>query len=248
MTSIGTGYDLSATTYSPDGRVFQVEYAGKAVDNSGTAIGIRCKDGVVFGVEKLIISKMLVEHSNRRISALDRHASVAVAGLMADSRQLVERGRHEARQYRQTYDDDIPGKVLCDRLSGFMQMYTLYASVRPFGVSVLLGVYDKKGPQLYMIEPSGVSYGYFACSVGKGRQAAKNELEKLKFTELTCRQAVNEVARIIYAVHDEVKDKHFELELSWLCDESQRTHAFVPSDVHAEAERLAKQALEQADQ
>jgi len=248
MTSIGTGYDLSATTYSPDGRVFQVEYAGKAVDNSGTAIGLRCKDGVVLGVEKLVISKMLVEGSNRRVNALDKHAGVAVAGLMADSRQLVSRGRYEARSYRQLYEGDIPGKVLCDRLSGFVQMYTLYASVRPFGCSVLLGVYDKKGPQLFMIEPSGVSYGYFACAIGKGRQAARTELEKLKLNELTCRQAVNDIARIIYSVHDEVKDKQFELELSWICDESKQVYQLVPKDLRDEAERLAKLALEQAEQ
>jgi len=247
MTSIGTGYDLSPTTYSPDGRVFQVEYAGKAVDNSGTAIGIRCKDGVVLGVEKLIVSKMLIEGSNRRVSALDTHAGVAVAGLMADSRQLVARGRYEARSYKQVYDGDIPAKVLCDRISGFVQMYTLYASVRPFGCSVLLGVYDKKGPQLFMIEPSGVSYGYFACAIGKGRQAAKTELEKLKLQQITCREAVNKIARIIHSVHDEVKDKQFELELSWICDESKQVYQLVPKDIRDEAGRLAKAALEQAD-
>ena len=130
---------------------------------------------------------------------------------MADSRQLVERGRYEARSYRQTYDDDIPSKVLSDRLAGYVQMYTLYASVRPFGCSLLLAVYDKKGPKLFMIEPSGVAYvcfilcwgsklifckGYFACAIGKGRQAAKTELEKLKLQELTCIQAVNEIARM----------------------------------------------------
>mmetsp|Transcript_40904 Transcript_40904/g.130680 ORF Transcript_40904/g.130680 Transcript_40904/m.130680 type:complete len:82 (-) Transcript_40904:709-954(-) len=76
MSSIGTGYDLSATTFSPDGRVFQTEYATKAVDNSGTAIGVKCKDGVVLGVEKLVISKMLVEGSNRRIHTVDRHAGM----------------------------------------------------------------------------------------------------------------------------------------------------------------------------
>jgi len=248
MTSIGTGYDLSATTYSPDGRVFQVEYAGKAVDNSGTAIGIRCKDGIVLGVEKLIVSKMLVEGTNRRISTVDRHAGVAVAGLMADSRQLVERGRYEARSYRQTYNDDIPPKVLSDRLSGFVQMYTLYASVRPFGCSVLLGAYDKKGPQLFMIEPSGVSYGYFACAIGKGRQAAKTELEKLKLQEITCRDAINEIARILYSVHDDVKDKQFELELSWVCDESKKVHQLVPKNLRDEAERLGKEAKERAEQ
>eukprot|EP01111_Echinosteliopsis_oligospora_P013641 TRINITY_DN493_c0_g1_i1.p1 TRINITY_DN493_c0_g1~~TRINITY_DN493_c0_g1_i1.p1 ORF type:complete len:249 (+),score=67.85 TRINITY_DN493_c0_g1_i1:74-820(+) len=246
MTSIGTGYDLSATTYSPDGRVFQVEYAGKAVENSGTSVGIRCKDGVVLGVEKIIVSKMLEPTSNRRISTVDKHVGMAVAGLMADARQLVARGRHEARSYKQTYDDEIPTRILNERLSQFMQMYTLYASIRPFGVSVLLGGYDKRGAHLYMVEPSGVSYGYHAVAIGKAKQAAKTELEKLKPAEMTCRQAVYEVARILHTVHDEVKDKQFELEMSWVCDESNRVHQMVPKDIKEEAENRAKEAIEAA--
>ena len=88
MSSIGTGYDQSTTTYSPDGRVFQVEYATKAVDNSGTAIGIRCVDGVVMGVEKQKLSKLMVEGSNRRIFTVDKHTGMAISGLQADARQV----------------------------------------------------------------------------------------------------------------------------------------------------------------
>lgn len=87
MSSIGTGYDQSTTTFSPDGRVFQVEYAMKAVDTSSTAIGIRCSDGVALAVEKPMLSKMLVESSNRRILTVDKHSGMCVSGLMADARQ-----------------------------------------------------------------------------------------------------------------------------------------------------------------
>jgi len=88
MSSIGTGYDQSTTTFSPDGRVFQIEYAAKAVENSGTAVGIRCKDGVVLGVEKQKLSKMLVPGSNRRIYTVDKCTGMAVSGMMADARQV----------------------------------------------------------------------------------------------------------------------------------------------------------------
>merc|ERR1711907_891016 len=88
MSSIGTGYDLSTTTFSPDGRVFQVEYAQKAVTNSGTAVALKCKDGIVFAVEKMVRSKMLVEGSNRRIFAVSNHVGMCSAGLSADARQL----------------------------------------------------------------------------------------------------------------------------------------------------------------
>jgi 20S proteasome subunit alpha 7 len=88
MSSIGTGYDQSTTTFSPDGRVFQIEYAAKAVENSGTAVGIRCKDGVVLGVEKQKLSKMLVPGSNRRVYTVDKCTGMAVSGMMADARQV----------------------------------------------------------------------------------------------------------------------------------------------------------------
>jgi len=244
MSSIGTGYDLSCTTFSPDGRVFQVEYAIKAVENSGTAIGIRCKDGVVLGVEKLIISKMLEPGSNKRIFSVDRHCGLTFAGLAADARQLVNRARSEAKNYKSFYGDIIPSKVLNDRIAGFMQAYTLYASMRPFGVSVILASWDKDGPSLYSIEPSGVAYGYYGATVGKGKQSAKGELEKLKLSEMDCRQAVKEVARIVHSVHDDVKDKEFELEMSWICKESNFQHQFVPKELVVEAEKLAKAALE----
>jgi len=245
MSSIGTGYDLSATTYSPDGRVFQVEYADKAVENSGTAIGLRVKDGVVLAVEKLVLSKMLEPGTNRRIHTVDKHVGLAVAGLVADGRQLVKRGQAEAHNYRSFYGDSIPAKVLSERLASFVQVYTLYGSVRPFGCSVLLASVDKRGPQLYMTDPSGTSWGYFGCAVGKGSRAAKTEIEKLNLVEMTAREAVKHAARIIYMVHDDVKDKAFELELSWVCAESNNNHEFVPKDLQDEAEKLAKAALDE---
>jgi len=245
MTSIGTGYDLSVTTFSPDGRVFQVEYASKAVDNSGTVVGIRCKDGIVLGVEKLISSKMLLEGANRRIHAVHRHVGMAMAGLASDGRQIVTRARSEAASYQSFYGEEVPIGELCDRVAHYAHLCTLYWWLRPFGSSAIMGGYDRDGPQLYMIEPSGVAYRYFGAAVGKGRQAAKTEIEKLNLSEMTCRQGVIAVAKIIYSVHDEAKDKAFELEMSWVCDESNREHQRVPVDLLAEAKAAAKDAQEE---
>jgi len=244
MTSIGTGYDLSASTYSPDGRIFQVEYANKAVDNSGTAIGLRVKDGVVLAVEKLVHSKLLVPGANRRIQTVDRHIGLASSGLLADGRHLATRARDEAANYRDNYCEPSPLKALADRLGLYVQAYTLYSSVRPFGCSTILGGIDKDGPTIYVIEPSGVFYGYNGAAVGKGRQLAKTELEKLKLSELTTREAVFEAARIIHLVHDDAKEKEFELEMSWIGDETNGRHVPVPRDLFEEADRTAKEALE----
>lgn len=245
MSATGAGYDYSVSTFSPNGRVFQVEYASKAVEKSGTAIGIRCIDGVVLGVEKSILSKMIVPGSNRRIHTIDLHSGLAMSGLAADARQLVNKARTESSEYQAFYGSSIPGKVLSDRLAGFVHTYTLYWYLRPFGCSVLLATYDSElstGPQLYCIEPSGVSYRYFACAIGKSKQGASAELEKLKFDTLTCRDAVKIITNIIYKNHDEVKDKELELELSWVCDESKRKHVYVPEALKVEAFKLAKEA------
>ncbi|CAK9172937.1 unnamed protein product [Ilex paraguariensis] len=220
MSSIGTGYDLSVTTFSPDGRVFQVEYAAKAVDNSGTVIGIKCKDGVVMGVEKLIASKMMLPGSNRRIHSVHRHAGMAVAGLAADGRQIVARAKAEATNYESTYGEPIPVKELTERVASYVHLCTLYWWLRPFGCGVILGGYDRDGPQLYMIEPSVATTSvfphllcalactmtyvpdcfqlprYFGAAIGKGKQAAKTEIEKLKLSEMTCREGVIEIAKI----------------------------------------------------
>ncbi|KAI6106101.1 20S proteasome subunit [Pisolithus croceorrhizus] len=252
MTSIGTGYDLSASTYSPDGRIFQVEYATKAVENSGTAIGLRVKDGIVLAVERLIHSKLLVPGANRRIQAVDRHIGMATAGLLADGRNVANRARDESSQIRTLWRE--PPTAVADRLALYAQAYTLYSSVRPFGISTIFGGVDKTGPSLFVVEPSGVCLGYHGAAVGKGRQLAKTELEKLKLSELSMREAVIEAARMfgfrlrrvlkIYLVHDDNKEKEFELEMSWVGDETGDLYAPVPMDLLADAEQKAREALE----
>ncbi|XP_063217859.1 proteasome subunit alpha type-3 [Bacillus rossius redtenbacheri] len=244
MSSIGTGYDLSASQFSPDGRVFQVEYAQKAVENSGTVVGLRGKDGVVFAVEKLVTSKLYEPGANTRIFNIDRHVGISVAGLISDARQIVETAKSEASNYRAQYGTDIPLKYLNDRVSMYMHAYTLYSAVRPFGCSIILGSYEVDKPVMFMIDPSGVSYGYYGCAVGKAKQAAKTEIEKLKLQDLSCRDLVKEAARIIYLVHDELKDKQFELELSWVGAATDGLHERVPTAVYQEAEKFAKAAME----
>lgn len=280
MTSIGTGYDLANSIFSPDGRNFQVEYAVKAVENGGTSVGIRCKDGVVLAVEKVVTSKLLKQGANKRIATIDRHLGVVYSGMVPDGRHFVDRSRDEARSWRDTFKTPIPTADLASRMGGYMQAYTLYQSVRPFGITAIVGGFDSEleapvdgevgsgpkvgaggkaegkkygGPFLYMIEPSGLYWGYYGAATGKGRQAAKAELEKLDLAgagALTLEQAVKEAARIIYVAHDDSKDKEFELEMSWISGADGPTkgkHQEVPKALRQEAERLAKKATEDSD-
>ena len=98
---------------------------------------------------------------------------------------------------------------------------------------------------MYCIEPSGVTYGYWGCAAGKAKQAAKTEMEKINMKNMSCKDLIKEAAKIIYQVHDEVKDKMFQLELSWVADFTNGVHQTVPKEVHDEAEKFAKAALEE---
>ncbi|KAL9656431.1 hypothetical protein ABK040_005196 [Willaertia magna] len=247
MSGVGTGFDLSVTVYSPDGRLYQIEYANKAVESSGTVLGICCKDGVVLAVEKLIDSKLQEESTNTRIFNVDRHAGMCIAGWKPDSRPIVHKARNEAKEYIQQYGHRIPGKILNERLSSYVHFFTMYMDSRPLGITSLLATYDHiDNYQLFQIEPSGESWGYRACAVGKGRQAAKTELEKLNIDQLSVKDALKEAARIIYHVHDNTKDRPLELELSWISKDSNFEHRRVPKDLFDEAENYAKESTKKS--
>jgi len=246
MSSIGTGYDLSTSVFSPDGRIFQIDYAQKAVEASGTAVAIRGKDGVVFAVEKIITSKLYEKSANRRIFSVDSHVGMTGSGLYADVRQLADIAMTEAANYKSEYGSNIPVRYLTDRVSNYIHAYTLYSALRPFGTTIMMGSYtDTDGPELYCIENSGLHYRYWGCAAGKAKQSAKTEIEKLEMKNMTCKELVKEAAKIIYQVHDEVKDKMFELELSWVTKATEGRHERVPKKIHDEAETYAKEALEE---
>ncbi|RDA94470.1 hypothetical protein CP533_2299 [Ophiocordyceps camponoti-saundersi (nom. inval.)] len=244
MTSIGTGYDLLNSIFSPDGRNFQVEYAAKAAENDGTSIGIRCNEGVVLAFEKVVASKLLKPDANKRIATVDSHIGVAFSGMVPDGRRFVDCARDESRNWRENFKTPIPTSDLVSRMGGFMQSHTMYGSVRPFGITAIVAGVDtseetpvdgevgsgpscgaggkvpgkRGGPFLYMIEPSGSYWGFYGAASGKGRQSAKAELEKLDMLDdgMTLHDAVKHAARIIHIASKDNKDKAFELEMTWI--------------------------------
>jgi len=245
MSSTGSGYDYSAGTYSPDGRIFQIEYAQKAVENSGTSIGIKCSDGIVLAIGKPQASKMLVSGSNRRVFSVDPRTGIVVTGYAADGRQIVNRAREESQSYRDNYGHNIVPSVLANRISLYVHYFTLYGSLRPFGTTSIIASYDEdlEAPQLYMVEPSGACYRFFGCAAGKGTNAAKTEIEKLLNKHgnagITSRQAVNELSKILQLIRDPSKDKALEVEMGWLCAESNFQFVQVPQELVKRADELA---------
>ena len=143
MSSIGTGYDLAAATFSPDGRIFQVEYAQKAVDNSGTIIALRGKEGVVTAVDKIVAAKMLVPNANPRVSNANDYIGITSAGVYPDCRALLDRVQGDALEYLREFREPIPVKKLATQLAEYVHIFTLGIS-RPFGAAVFLTAYDPK--------------------------------------------------------------------------------------------------------
>lgn len=231
MSGVGSGHDQSTDVFSADGRVFQVEYACKAVDNSSTALGVCCKDGVVVAVEKILGSRMLESKSNNRILAVDRQAGLCVCGLLPDGKALALRAREEASSNREVYSAPITGAALASRMGEYMHLHTIYYWLRPFGCSAIIASYADDGPQLFAVDPSGTVAGYHGIALGKGKTVAKTEVEKLDFANITCREAVTKLVGILHDVHDKSKDKLYDIEVAWVCDESNRVFKHVPAEL-----------------
>lgn len=268
MASSGSGYDLNPSTFSPDGRIFQVEYASKAVDNAGTALGVQCSDGIVVCVEKpkpTATSKMLVQHSmtSKRVHPVSQHCGLAFTGLASDARQLVNRAKEEAASYKDTYGSEIPPKILADRMSAYVHYFTLHGALRPFGSTALIAGYDVdlKEHALYMVEPSGVAYQYHGCAAGKGRQSCKTELEKVLLSSagglgtqtitVTSQEAVKQLARMIQLLQQDgngTGNKDVELEMGWVSAESGWSFVRVDNALVDEALVWAKADIEAAEE
>ncbi len=171
------GYDRAITVFSPDGRLFQVEYAREAVKRGATAIGVKTKDGVILVADRRVTSRLLEPDTIEKIYRIDDHIGVATSGLVADARVLVDRARLEAMINKLTYDEPISVKELAKRICDFKQQFTQFGGVRPFGVSLLIAGVDEK-PRLYETDPSGALLEYKATAIGAGRNVVMEYFEK----------------------------------------------------------------------
>jgi proteasome alpha subunit len=174
----GTGYDMTITQFSPEGRLFQVEYAIEAVRRGTTAICARNKNSVVFAVEK---KKAQLQETlgSEKIFKIDDHIGVAIAGLTADARVLIDKGRLQAQIHLLNYDEKITVKELTLEICEILQAYTQNAGVRPFGVSFLIaGINPNDSTGLFLTDPSGALWGYKAFAIGSGANEARTFLEE----------------------------------------------------------------------
>ncbi|MFH1257744.1 MAG: archaeal proteasome endopeptidase complex subunit alpha [Candidatus Micrarchaeota archaeon] len=170
-------YDRAITVFSPDGRLFQVEYAREAVRTGTPCVGIVTKDAVILAAHKRLGSSLIVPESHEKIFQIDKHIVAASSGLIADARKLVDFARLEAQRHRIVFGTEIPIESLAKKIGDQIQTFTQYAGVRPYGVSLLIAGMDGSF-KLYETDPSGALFEYRATGIGSGKKPVEEFFEK----------------------------------------------------------------------
>ncbi|KAH7105018.1 20S proteasome subunit [Auriculariales sp. MPI-PUGE-AT-0066] len=207
-------YDRGVNTFSPEGRLFQVEYAIEAIKLGSTTVGISTPEGVVLGVEKRVQSPLLEASSIEKIVEIDRHLGCAMSGLTADARTMIDHARVTSQNHAFTYDEMIKvesvTQAVCDlalRFGESMENEDAMMS-RPFGVALLVAGIDELGPQLFHTDPSGTMMKYDAKAIGSGSEAAQAELQDKFHKQMSLLEAHKLILRVLKQVMEEKLDQH----------------------------------------
>jgi proteasome alpha subunit len=173
-------YDYNATVFSPDGRLYQVEYAMELVNRGATILGIKCAEGVVIAAEENIDPLEEAEHS-LKIFQIEDHVGAAIVGLGSDARVLIQKAREEAQGIKLTYDENADIEVITKKISNIQQVHTQHGGGRPYGTALIIGGVDKTGPHIFCTHQSGTYRAYKAVTLGVGRETVQTQLiEKYK--------------------------------------------------------------------
>ena len=182
------GYDRAITVFSPDGRLYQVEYAIETVRRGTIAVGVKCKDGIVIAVEEKP-RKLQISENAQKILQIDDHVGVAAAGYIPDARSQVDNARFFSQSNKMIYDESVEVETIAKHLADQCQQYTQYAGVRPYGVALILGGVVNSTPELYLTDPSGTYISYDAIAIGSGSDNVTDFLEKTYKEDLTLDEA-----------------------------------------------------------
>lgn len=231
-------YDRAITVFSPDGRLFQVEYAREAVKRGTTTVGLKFNNGVVLIIDKRITSRLIEPQSIEKIFKIDEHVGCATSGLVADARVLVDRARIEAQINKITYAEKTPIEILVKRICDFKQNYTQYGGVRPFGTALLIAGVDNSGPHLYETDPSGALMAYKAGSIGSGRNTVMEIFED-KFRERMSKDKVVELGLSALDIATEEGLNAPAVEIA-IVTETEAFHKIDPKQVEKYVERVIK--------
>lgn len=219
-------YDRGKTIFSPDGRLFQVEYAKEAVKKGATALGVVYEDGVVLAATRK--NNSLGVRNPEKVFKIEDHLGVATSGLVADGRNLVEEARNEAQKHLMTYDEDIPIFSLAKFVADRCQQFTQYGGVRPYGVSTITGGIRDGEPSVYQTDPSGTLNQWKAVAIGKGGEDAREYLEENWSEDLSEEEAVELAVEALHEGEEDLESENIELSI---VDEEERFQRLEPEDL-----------------
>ena len=178
------GYDRAITVFSPDGRLYQVEYAIETVKRGTIALGIKTKEGIVFAADERP-RKLQIITEPQKLFKIDQHIGVAAAGYIPDARSQVDDARFFSQSNKIVYDESVTVETVAKHMADQCQQYTQYAGARPLGVSLIIGGVDNSGSSLYLTDPSGAYVMYNAIAIGANSDTATEFLEKNYSTDLS---------------------------------------------------------------
>merc|ERR1712020_203717 len=202
-------YDRSVNTFSPEGRLFQVEYAIEAIKLGSTAIGVVTAEGVVLAVEKRVTSSLMEPTTIEKIVEVDKHVAVAFSGLTADSKMLIERARVESQNHWFTHDRSMPIESIAQSVSNLAIQFgesdsEAMSLSRPFGVALLFAGFDlDHGAQLFHMDPSGTYVQFDAKAIGSGSEGAQQSLQEVYHKEMKLKEAIKNAMTILKQVMEE---------------------------------------------
>ncbi len=208
------GYDMTPTMYSPDGRIYQVEYAIETVKRGTLAIGIICSDGVIIAVEENPRA-LQVADVTQKIFQVDYHIGVAAAGYIPDARVQVDNARFFSQSSKLTYDEPVEVESVAKHLADQCHQFTQYSGVRPYGVALIIAGVDQKGGAIYVTDPSGTYVSYAAVAIGAGSEEVTDFLEKNYKPEMSLEDGAA-LATAAINLKSEKKDGVKHVKMSWV--------------------------------
>ena len=212
------GYDRTATMFSPDGHLLQVEYAEKTVRLGSSSIGLVCKDGVVIVSDRRVNDKLILPESANKVFEIDEHVIASAAGILSDARVLIEKARLISQQNRITYDSPIDVEEVIREIANTKQMFTQYGGARPYGVAIMLSGVDSKGRFLFSSDITGNYFSYTAMAIGENDEKIKEMLR----TKYNPNLNVDGGIKLALSIFKDILGKNFEA--------SRFDIAYVPSD------------------
>lgn len=207
------GYDRTATMFSPEGHLLQVEYAEKTVRLGSSSIGLVCSDGVFIISDRRTEDKLIIKQSANKIYEVDTHIILSTAGITSDARVLVERAQVLAQQHRVTYDTPIEPELVIKDIANVKQYFTQYGGARPFGVSVMLAGMHNKKPELFTSDVTGNYFGYLANAIGEGDDKVKDKLRERYKKDLTVKKGI----KLALDIFKEIQGDKFDISRFELC-------------------------------